>query len=156
MKTKLPAFLCTAAFLWHYPTQAQLRMPIPTAFRGDVQKVVADFPSQFASLRGAVLFTNPQTVEYASLLQPNKAEACIITQYSSNGKPIYSLQALMLHTEDFSEAEKKYKWLFTQLKGLNVTYVVDQYTLYGTYEAPAEERKFTTSTLAVAQPPEAL
>lgn len=100
--------------------------------------------------------TNPQTVEYASLLQVDKAEDCIITQYSSNSKPVYSLHALMLSTEDFTEAEQRYKWLFTQLKGLNVKYVIDQYTLHGTYEAPAEERKFTTSTLAVADPPQAL
>ena len=39
---------------------------------------------------------------------------------------------------------------------MNVTYVVDQYTLQGVYEAPAEERKFTTSMLAVANAPEAL
>ena len=156
MKTKQPKLLVAAALLCACTAQAQLRLPLPSAFRNDVQKVVADFPSQFASLRGDVRITNPQTVEYASLLQVNKAEDCIITKYSSNAKAVYSLQALMLHTEDYSEAEKKYRWLFTQLKGMNVTYVVDQYTLQGVYEAPAEERKFTTSTLAVAHAPEAL
>lgn len=155
MKTK-PATLVLAAFLCSFAAQAQFRLPVPNAFRADVQKAVADFPAQFASLRGDVRATNPQTVEYASLLQVNKAEACVITKYSSNTKPVYSLHALMLSTEDFSEAEKRYKWVFTQLKGMNVKYVVDQYTLRGEYEAPAEERKFTTSTLAVAHAPEAL
>ncbi|HUQ96110.1 MAG TPA: hypothetical protein VM010_00490 [Chitinophagaceae bacterium] len=155
MKARPKLFLA-AAFLCTQTIHAQLRLPLPTAFRNDVQKVVADFPSQFASLRGDVRITNPQTVEYASLLQVDKAEDCIITKYSSNTKPVYSLQALMLHTEDFSAAEKKYKWLFTQLKGMNVKYVVDQYTLQGVYEAPAEERKFTTSELALARPPQAL
>jgi hypothetical protein len=156
MKTKQPKLFVAAALLGAFSSQAQLRMPLPNAFRNDVQKVVADFPSQFASLRGDVRITNPQTVEYASLLQVDKAEDCIITKYSSNAKPVYSLQALMLRTENFSEAEKKYRWLFTQLKGMNVKYVVDQYTLQGLYEAPAEARKFTTSTLAVAHAPEAL
>jgi len=156
MKKTLPKRFLAAALLCSVAAQAQLHLPLPNAFRSDVQKVVADFPSQFASLRGDVLITNPQTVEYASLLQMDKAEECIITKYSSNAKPIYSLQAVMLHTESFAEAEKKYKWIFAQLKGLNVKYVVDQYTLHGTYEAPAEERKFTTSTLALADPPEAL
>lgn len=156
MKTNLPKRLLAAALLYATASQAQLHLPVPNAFRADVQKVVADFPARFASLRGDVRVTNPQTVEYASLLQVDKAEECIITRYSSNDKPIYSLQATMLKTEDFAEAEKKYKWIFAQLKGLNVKYVVDQYTLHGSYEAPAEERKFTTSTLALAHPPEAL
>ena len=156
MKTKLPTLFLSAAFLCSVFSHAQLRLPVPNAFRTDVQKVVADFPSQFASLRGAVLMTNPQTVEYASLVQVSKAEACVITQYSSNIRPVYSLQAVMLRTEDFAEAQKRYKWIFTQLKGMNVKYVVDQYTLQGAYEAPAEERKFTTSMLAIAHPPEAL
>lgn len=156
MKTKRPTlFLATVLFCAH-TTYAQLRLPLSNAFRADIQKVVADFPSQFQSLRGEVRITNPQTVEYASLLQVNKAEDCIITRYSSNDKPIYSLYALMLSTENFSEAEKRYKWIFTQLRGMNVKYVVDQYTLQGAYEAPAEERMFTTSTLAVAHPPDAL
>jgi hypothetical protein len=157
MKRNLPKrYLAAAALFASLTMQAQVRLPITNAFRTDVQKVVADFPSQFASLRGEVRITNPQTVEYASLLQVDKAEDCIITKYTSNTKPIYSLQALMLRTEDFNAAEKRYRWIFTQLKGMNVTYVVDRYTLEGAYDAPAEERRFVTSTLAVADAPEAL
>ena len=156
MKTRLPKPVLAAALLLSLTSQAQLHLPIPNAFRSDVQKVVADFPSQFQSLRGDVRITNPQTVEYASLLQVDKAQECIITKYSSNSKAVYSLEAVMLRTENFAEAEKKYKWVFAQLKGLNVKYVVDQYTLCGTYEPPAEARTFTTSTLALADPPEAL
>ncbi len=156
MKKSLPKRFLAAALLCSVAAHAQLHLPIPNAFRSDVQKVVADFPSQFASLRGGVLITNPQTVEYASLVSVDKAEQCIITRYSSTSKAVYSWQALMLSTEDFAEAEKKYKWLFNQLKGMNVKYVVDQYTLRGTYQAPAEERKFTISQLTVNNPPEAL
>lgn len=156
MKTNLPKCLLAAALFCSVTSHAQLHLPLPNAFRSDVQKVVADFPSQFESLRGDVLMTNPQTVEYASLLQVDKAQECVITKYSSNIKPVYTLQAVMLRTEDFAEAEKRYKWIFAQLKGMNVKYVVDQYTLHGTYETPTEERKFTTSTLALANPPEPL
>ena len=117
---------------------------------------MAEFPNHFSSLLGEVLVTNPQTVEYASLVSVDKAEQCVITRYSSTSRAIYAWQALMLRTEDFAEAERKYKWLYTQLKGMNVKYVGDQYTLRGMYEAPAEERKFTTSQLTVTNPPEAL
>lgn len=156
MKTNQPTLLVAAALLCSFALHAQVHLPVPNVFRADVQKAVSDFPSQFASLRGEVRITNPQTVEYASLLQVHKAEDCSITQYSANSKPVYSLHALMLSTENFAEAEKRYKWIFAQLKGLNVKYVVDQYTLHGVYEAPAESRQFTTSTLAVSHPPAAL
>lgn len=132
---------------------AQFKLPINNAFRSDVQKIVSDYPHQFAAFRGAVVNKNPQSVEYASLLVPNGTEASSITGYSAIDKPIYSWQAVLLTTENFEEAQKKYKWLFNQLKGLNVHYVADQYTLRGVYEAPDESRKFTTSVLTVHAPP---
>ncbi len=59
----------------------------------------------------------------------------------------------MLTTENFEEAVKKYKWLFHQVKGMNIKYVADQYTMGGKYEEPVQTLKFTTSVLAVAFPP---
>jgi hypothetical protein len=156
MKMSKPKLLIAAALLLSISSHAQFKLPVNNAFRNDVQKVVAEFPSQFASLRGDVVAKNPQTVEFASLVSIDKAESCTIMQYSAKSKPIYSWQALMLSTEDFAEAEKKYKWLFNQLRGMNVKYVVDQYTLRGQYEMPAEERKFTISQLTVVNPPMAL
>lgn len=145
-----------AALLLFSAAHAQVRLPINNAFRNNVQKVVEDFPSRFASLKGEELVTNPQTVQYASLLTMDQAESCIITQYSSSNRQVYTWQAVMLSTEDFNEAVKKYKWMYNQLKGLNVKYVVDLYTLRGTYEAPTEDRKFWTSNLVVADAPEPL
>ena len=42
MKTK-PKLLLASAFLCAFALNAQVRLPIPNAFRSDVQKVVADF-----------------------------------------------------------------------------------------------------------------
>lgn len=155
MKQKKPK-LIVALLLLGFASHAQLKLPVNTEFRNDIQKVVAAYPGQFAELRGEVLQKNPQTVEYASLVKPDRTEHAVITQYSANSKEVYTWQATVLSTEDFAEAEKKYKWLFNQLRGMNVKYIVDQYTLRGTYYAPAEERKFTTSQLSVANPPMAL
>lgn len=156
MKQKKPKLIAAALFLF-LGAQAQLKLPVvSSAFRSDVQKVVEAYPSQFAQLRGDVLTKNPQTVEYASLIKPDKAAHAVITQYSSNSKEVYTWQATLLSTEDFAEAEKKYKWLYTQMKGLNVKYVVDQYTLRGEYKAPAEGLDFVISQLSVFNPPMAL
>ncbi len=131
-------------------------MLINNALRSDVQKIVAEYSQNFENIRGEVLNQNPQTVEYKSNLILNNAEQCSITKYSSGVKPIYSWQAVMYTTEDYEVASKKYKWLFNQLKGMNVFYIRDQYTLKGNFEEPDESKKFATSVLALNTPPEAL
>lgn len=152
MKYKyLPATLFL--FLSTLGAAAQFKLPVNNGFRNDVQKVVAEYPHQFAAIRGEVVVKNPQTIEYASLIKPGSAEEASIVAYSTAGKAIYSWQTVLLTTEDFTEAQKKYKWLFQQLKGMNIKYVADAYTLRGTYEEPDESRKFTTSVLTVQAPP---
>ena len=157
MKTSL---IITIAFLLGISANAQLKIPIggnPTnGFRNDIQKVVEAFPHQFEEIRGAVIAKNPQTVEYASLVRPAGAQETMIVKYSSDLKPIYSWQSVLLTTEDYEEAFKKYKAIYNQLKGMNVKYVADLYTLRGEYEEPDESRKFTTSILAPMHPPLAL
>ena len=134
-------------------TYAQFRLPVNSSIRNDFQKVVAEYPVNFENIRGRVINQNPQTTEYASQLQLANAQECIITKYSSGMKAIYSWQANMFTSEDFEQAAKKYKWLFNQLKGMNVYYVKDQYTLKGTFEEADESKKFSTSILTVTSPP---
>ena len=156
MKYNQAKLIAIGSILFFTSAKAQFKLPVNNALRSDVQKLVADFPHGFQSLRGDELVVNPQTVEYASLLKIDKAIECSIIRYSSNSKPVYSWHAVMLSTEDFEEAAKKYKWIFNQLKGMNVTYTVDKYTLKGTFEAPEESRKFMTSVLTVIAPPSPL
>jgi len=155
MKQRKPKLVVAALFLF-CSAQAQFKLPVASTLRTDVQKVVASFPTQFSDLKGEVLQKNPQTVEYASLVKPDKAERVVITQYSSNSKDVYTWHATLLTTEDYAAAERKYKWLYTQLKGMNVKYVVDQYTLRGEYRAPSDGLEFAISQLQVANPPMAL
>lgn len=138
------------------PSSAQFRALVNNNLRNDIQKVVAEYTMDFQNIRGEVLNQNPQSVEYASNLKLYDAQECRITRYSSGAKPIYSWQALMFTSEEFETASKKYKWLFNQLKGLNVYYIRDQYTLKGDYEAPDESKKFTTTCFALQSPPPAL
>src|SRR5687768_1190891 len=95
-----PKVLITAGFLLVMSAaSAQFKSPFGNGFRADVQKVVEDYPHQFASIRGEVVVKNPQTVEYSSLLTPQGVEASSIVQYSSVNKAIYSWQATVLTTE---------------------------------------------------------
>ncbi len=143
LKTSLLAFV---ALLLTLIGRAQLRIPVTNNdLRNNLEKVIADFPRELNTIKGDLLNRNPQTVEYATLLKFDGAEENSIIQYISR-KPIYSWQAVVLTTEDFEEAAKKYKWLFSQLKMMTIT--MDNgysFSLNGEYDAPVETRKFCSS-----------
>jgi hypothetical protein len=143
-------------FVFLFSASAQLKLAITSSIRTDFQKVMAEYPQQFEGIRGNIINKNPQTIEYASRLKVGDGEECMITKYSSGSKPIYSWQSIMFRSEDFEEASKKYKWVFNQLKGMNIFYVRDQYTLKGFFEEADESRKFTNSILTPVAPPDPL
>lgn len=152
--------LLTALFaaLFTFSSSAQFkaissRLPASNNIRSYVQKVVADFPYQFQNIRGEVIDKNPQSVEYASTLKAGDIKQSSIVQYSSGSGAVFSWQALMLVTEDYETAAKKYKSFFQQLKGANVYYIKDQYTLKGDYDEANESLGFATSTLTLSSPP---
>ena len=134
---------------------SQLKISNNNSVRTDLQKIVADFPNNFNSVKGEVIQINPQTTEYASKVRIDNAN-CSVTKYSSNEKKVYSWQATILSTENFDEATKKYKWLYEQLKGMNVTYGAHQYSLKGNYQQPEEERKFSVSDFVLSNSGDAL
>lgn len=156
MKYPKSVFAIALAFFLTTASNAQLKLAPNAAFRNDIQKVIEDYPQGFVSIKGAAVTQNPQSTEYALKVLPTGTSGASITEYSSGSKAIYSFQATLLETEDFKEASKKYNWLYTQLKGMNVKHVVDQYTLQGRYEAPDESKGFSTSTLTLFGPPSAL
>jgi hypothetical protein len=126
---------------------AQLRVPglSNPDVRQALEKVISDYTSGFSTLKGDVLNNNPQSVEYASLLQFKSAERNSITEYSGK-TPVYSWQALMFSEEEFDVAEKKYKSLYKDLKGITLTLNRDySYGLDGKYDVPSDSKKFATS-----------
>lgn len=149
-------FLLCVLIFQAFISQGQLKLPISSAFRSDIQELVKDYPGGFTQTKGEARAKNPQTIEYVSLISPEGVSDAYVMQYSALGKSIYSWHGVLLETEDFEEASKKYKWLFTQLKGMNVTYVADQYTLEGKYVTPDESIGFAISTLTLANPPSPL
>lgn len=148
---KITAKLVLAASLFlsvSTALNAQLKLPLKNnALKTDLEQVIDDFPKEFATLKGGVQAENPQTVEYHSQLRLSGSESCVITRYTG-AKAVYSFQAVMLTTEDFDDAVKRYKWLFNQLKGMTVKVNRDYtFSLAGSYESPEESRKFTSSIL---------
>lgn len=123
---------------------AQLKVT-NNAFQQDLQKVINDYPNHFRNLLGEIIETNPQSTDYMCTVKISGAENCTITQYTAVHKEVFSWNALMLTTEEYDEALKKYKSLYSQIKGLKVTFRdALPIVLKGDYEEPLEERKFTS------------
>lgn len=141
------SLLFFALFISSFTVQAQLKLP--GLSNGDVrqalEKVITDFPKDFTTLKGEVVNDGPQSVEYASLLSFKTAEKNTILRYSGK-QPVYSWQAQMLTTEEFTTAEKKYKTLYKDLKAVSLTLNRDyHYGLDGEYDTPDESRKFAST-----------
>ncbi|HEX7844671.1 MAG TPA: hypothetical protein VF476_02660 [Chitinophagaceae bacterium] len=127
-------------------SSAQLKLPLVNGVGPDIKKVLQDYPNQFNNLKGEILVQNPQSVDYACNFKVNGAEEATVTKYSSANKyEISSWQAVMLTTDDFEEAKKRFKSLYGQLNNLSAKIDGGLYLhLKAKYETPTEERKFTS------------
>lgn len=146
VKTLAFITIITIAVLSSFSSRAQLKLPVANGIGPDIKKVLQDYPNRFHNLMGEVIVTNPQSVDYACNFKVNGAEEASVTKYSSANKyDIVSWQAVMLTTEAFDEAKKKFKSLFSQLNNLSAKLEEGVYLrLKGKYEEPVEQMKFTS------------
>jgi hypothetical protein len=129
----------TILLLSFHVATAQTPDVVKNSIIADIKKIIEDYPNHLSAFTGELIVSNPQSSDYTCTLKISGAEECTITKYSATDKTICSWQALMLTTENFSEAVKKFRSLYTQLNGLRV----GSSQLNGVYEAPSEEKKFT-------------
>lgn len=151
---KALALITISAFVLNNAS-AQLKLPVINGVTNDVKKVVEDYPNHFANLMGEIIIQNPQSTDYQCTFNANGAEQTTITRYSAK-KEMYSWQALMLTTESFDKAKQKFKSLFTQLNNLSIRVGHQNSRLGGKYEAPDENKKFTTALFSFDPPNETL
>lgn len=115
----------------------------------DMKKVIRDYPHQFASLKGEPIEENPQSTSYDCTFKVSGAENSSITVYSASNKNICSWQALMLTTDDFEQAKKKFRSLYNRFNNLTVKMDYGEtFYLKGKYITPVEERNFTSTIMS--------
>lgn len=138
--------LFTILLLIQHTSTAQFKQTRSSGdLSADLKKVILDHPNQFRNIIGDAIIENPQSTDYRCTLAIDGAEECYITKYSSDEKAIYSWQALMLTTENFNEAKRKFKYLFDRFNNMSVV----SSWLKGTYEAPVEEKRFTSVIFSI-------
>lgn len=114
-----------------------------------LQIVLNDYPSGFRNIKGELVNRDPQSADFTSRAELPGALRTVITQYSaSDSNEIYSWKSLVMETEEFESAEKKYKELFAQLSNSIINIEGQKpYILTGEYMAPTEEKRFNSSSL---------
>jgi hypothetical protein len=146
MKTVKSLVLFTICGLALSTSHAQLKLPsVVNPVQPELEKVVKDYFNQFVNIRGEETGQNPQSTEYHSSVTIKDAEECTVTKYSSAKNEVWSWQAVMLTTEEFETAKKKFKTLYHQVNNLAVHFE-DQpaCSFKGEYETPTEAKKFTS------------
>ena len=135
--------LFTILFSLVSTSYSQIKLPVANGIAPIVKKVLQDYPNRFANLQGELLIEHAQSADYACNFKVEGAEQATVSVYSSTNKKSASWQALMLTTDDFELARKKFKALNTQVNNLSLQLEGSNYQLKGKYEEPAEVKKFT-------------
>jgi len=119
--------------------------------------VIQDYPNLFVNLQGDLLIEHSQSADYACNFKVQGAEKATVTRYSSKNNDVCSWEALMLTTDEFSDATKKFKALFGQINNLPVQMSNSgTFHLKGEYESPVEEKKFTSVVFSFITEDEAM
>jgi hypothetical protein len=95
-----------------------------------------DCPNQFSSLTRELVIENSQSADYHYNVKISGAEESIITGYSGK-RNFITWHAVVLTTENFEEAMKKFSPRYNQLKNLSIRSI----HLNGIYEQLVQEKK---------------
>lgn len=142
----------TIFFLSFSTANAQLSFNSVNSIAADVKKVIDDYPNHFQNILGELIIQNPQSTDYRCNFKVAGAEECTITKYTGKKNTISSWQAIMLTTENFNEARRKFRLLYSQLNNLQEQSMY----LKGSFELPLEEKNFTSVVFSFDPPGESL
>ena len=113
-----------------------------------IQAVLQDFPFNLRNITGELVLAQGEFENYASIVQLQEAEFCIITRYHSADDTTVSWQAKMYNSDAFEKAARQYRELYKKLETCYLK-LVDGSIIYlqGVWEPAREDASFTTSTL---------
>ncbi len=122
---------------------------IVPAIDPDIEKVARDYYVHFANIKGEKISETENIIEYSSKINPKGALESTIMQIKSLENS-YSWQALMLASEDYTQAVAKYKQLYKQFNGTKLSMKDGKsYKLKGVYDIPDETRGFASTILGL-------
>lgn len=144
MKRILHIFLLFSFF----PATAQFRTGASASVRSVLDQVVAEYASNFSSLRGERLSSNPSTIVFASTIKLPNAEEAQVLGYPGKQKTAWVWECKYREIEDFQELRKVYRALYNDITGgALLKNPNSRYEPVTTYEAPAETQRLWSNML---------
>jgi len=132
--------LSSAIILLAFFSSAQVKNTF-TTIRPQLEKVINDYPNQFALIKGTQNQGDPGVIEYASKVEMKGAVETKILGYPANKKINWLFEAKLLVTGETKEMQKQYKAYYNDILGKSLFSkgANSSITPNGTYSAPTEE-----------------
>lgn len=138
MNQKLLLFICTIFLAAHSSAQTKNTF---TTIRPQLEKVINDYPNQFALIKGQQNQAEPNIIEYSSKVEMKTAVETKIIGYPANKKINWLWEAKLLVTEDIDILKKQYKAYYNDILGKSLFSKGGNNSIQpsNTYAAPSEE-----------------
>jgi hypothetical protein len=132
--------LSSATILLAFISSAQVKNTF-TTIRPQLEKVINDYPNQFALIKGTQNQGDPGVIEYASKVEMKGAVETKILGYPANKKINWLFEAKLLVTGETKEMQKQYKAYYNDILGKSLFSkgANSSITSNGSYSAPTEE-----------------
>lgn len=115
-----------------------------------LQTVIEDYPNLFNNITGAEISRQEKTLQFESKVNIAGVPPAVIVKYLSPGATSISWQTALYETEDFHEAEKKFREYFNNIKNTIIRIKgMPPGILSAKYETPEEGRKFTSVSFKI-------
>ncbi len=138
MNQKLLLFICTIFLAATSSAQSKNAF---TTIRPQLEKVINDYPNQFALIKGEQNHAEPNVIEYSSKVEMKGAVETKIIGYPANKKINWLWEAKLLVTEDMNELKKQYKAYYNDILGKSLFSKGANNSIQpsNTYSSPSEE-----------------
>ncbi|TWI83028.1 hypothetical protein IQ13_1134 [Lacibacter cauensis] len=112
-----------------------------TTIRPDLEKVINDYPNQFALIKGQQNQAEPNIIEYSSKVEMKGAVESKIIGYPANKKINWLWEAKLFVTADINTLKKQYKAYYNDILGKSLFSKGANNSIQPTnaYSAPSEE-----------------
>jgi|GEM_PF-2361731 len=138
MNQKLLLFICMIFLA--VSSSAQTKNTF-TTIRPQLEKVINDYPNQFALIKGEQNQAEPNVIEYSSKVEMKGAVETKIIGYPANKKINWLWEAKLFVTEDINDLRKQYKAYYNDILGKSLFSKGANNSIQpsNTYTAPSEE-----------------
>ncbi|MFN4285731.1 MAG: hypothetical protein ACK4E8_07165 [Lacibacter sp.] len=134
-----------------FSAHAQNRSGALASVRPVLDQVVAQYPTNYSTLRGERLSSDPSTIVYTSNIKLPGAEEAKVLGYPGKKKTYWVWECKYREIEDLQELKRVYRALYNDISG-NALFKNpnSRYEPVAPYEAPAETQRLWSNLLRLS------